>query len=413
MQKAFLCSNKVTQVREYLEHRSIISVEEEHRSLAELDLEHLGIIDVDKFIYLYYASDDGDLAFRTDLNVLRNLLSSAFFHVDEGIFVLIDCKNPMLEDLIHSATRGTTMVGPALQVIHHVGALTLSDVSRYIAGTTIGSETSSSYKAVYIKEADTEEKARFEHAVEDGLVTVLPSLTDQYSMYKKRAEVEAISSGHSVTDTYTRPQTMKDFPKRALPAIKRWSVFLQTGDEFTKFEKGTGYLVEYLTRIGSRILVIDMTSKDKVQKELEHFKCATVTIPELTSRKSFVEKAGYLRCTYNQFGYVVQTLDNVEGIVSYIIVCDTDVYDEIQEMLQPLCRVLYSSYTTHFLEECVKEYLNKGYHSTTLFLSRAVMAEQFSIGAYKDQFTGTRVALLELEDSDTTDYYECATGGGM
>lgn len=413
MQKAFLCCNKVTQVREYLEHRSIISIEEEHRSLSELDLEHLGIIDVDKFIYLYYASDDGDLAFRSDLNMLRNLLSSAFFHVDEGIFVLIDCKNPMLEDLIHSATRGTTMVGPALQVIHHTGALTLSDVSRYIAGTTIGSETSSSYKAVYIKEADTEEKARFEHAVDDGLVTVLPSLTDQYTMYKKRAEVEAISSGHSVTDSYTRPQTMKDFPKRALPAIKRWSVFLQTGDDFTKFEKGTSYLVEYLTRIGSRILVIDMTSAERVKQEIEQFKFATVTIPEMTARKSFVEKVGYLKCTYNQFGYVVQTLDNVDGIVSYIIVCDVQDYDEVQEMLRPLCRVLYSSYTTHFLEDCVRSYLARGYKSTTLFLSRATLSEQFSLAKYKEEFTGTRVALLELEDSDTTDYYECSTGGGM
>lgn len=413
MQKAFLVTNKSTQVKDYLEHRSIIQITEEHKSLTELDLAHLGIIDVDKFIYLYYASDDGDLAFRSDLNVLRSLLNSAFFHVDEGIFVLIDCKNPMLEDLIHSATRATALVGSALQVIHHDGALTFNDVSKYIAGTVVGSETSSSYKAVYIKEADTTEKERYASATSDGLASVIPTLTDQYTMYRKRAEVEGISSGHVVTDSYTRPQTMQNFPRQIAPTIKQWAAYLQTGERYTKYELGVGYLLDYLTKIGTRVLVIDMTGDVGVLAQLDNFDYNKLLVNELVNRKMFAEKVGYLSCTYNQLGFVIQMLDNVEGDMSYIFVCNVDVYKETRTLLAPLCRVLYASYTTHFLEECVQRYIATGLQSTSVFLSRAVMFEQFNIQRYKEDFEGTRVALLELDSVDTTDYYECVTGGGL
>jgi len=408
MQKAFLVSNKATQVREYLEHRSIIEITEEHRSLTELDLTHLGIIDVNKVIYLYYASDDGDLAFRSDLNVLRQLLNSAFFHTDEGMFILIDCKNPMLEDLINSACRDSNLQGGALTIIHHTGVLTFSDVSKYIAGIVVGEQTASSYKSVYVREADTEERERYESQAADGLTAVLPVLTDQYAMYKKRSDVEAISAGRIVTDVSRRPQMLQKFAKIVTPTVNQWSAFLVSGERYSKFEESALYLSDYTTRVGLRTLVVNL-SRNPLTFVAKG--AAIVQLKDLMTRRSFAEKVGYLECRFNQFGFVVEMLDNVEGINSHIFVCDKEDFGVMQELLEPLCRVLYSEFITHYDEDSVKEYLEMGVHATTVFLSTAISFNEFSLPPYKEAFNGTRVAAFPLTDVDTTDFYECATGG--
>lgn len=410
MQRAFLVANKTTQIKEYLEHRSIIEIFEEHRSLTELDLMHLGIIDVNKFIYLYYASDDGDLAFRSDLNVLRQLLSSAFFHADEGMFILIDCKNPMLEDLINSACRDSNFIGPKLTIIHHSGALTFSDVSKYIAGVVVGEQTISSYRSVYVREADTEERERFDSQANDGLTSVLPVLTDQYTMYRKRSDVEAISSGRVVTDVAHRPQTLKNFAKIVAPAVNQWSAFLVSGEPYSRFEESATYLTEYLARVGLRSLVVNVTTRPL---SIVRQGAALVQLKDIMNRRSFVEKVGYLDCRFNQLGFAIEMMDNIEGVNSHVFVCDSEDFGAVQELLRPLCRTLYSDFVTHFTEDAVKAYLEMGVKATTVFLSTAVAYNEFTLPVYREAFAGTRVAAFPLTEVDTTDFYECATGGVM
>lgn len=410
MQKCFLVSNKVTQVKDYLEHRSIISVEEEHRSLTELDLTHLGIIDVDKFIYIYYGSDDGDLAFRSDLNILRQLLGSAFFHTSEGIFILVECKNPMLEDLIKSACRDSNLIGTKLDVIHHSGALTLSDVSKYISGSAFGTQTTSSYKAVYIREEESQERERYANA-SDGMDSILPVLTDQYAMYKKRVEVEAISSARSVTETFIRPQILQNFSKRELPSIQQWTAFLLTGVEYTGFARGVDYLLDYYGRVGYRCMVVDLTDSASVKVDTKDMHA--YTMGEIQVRGAFVEQAGYLKCRYNQLGFVVEMLDNIEGVNAYIFLCGKEQYSLIRDYLTPLCANLYANYVTHFAEESLQDFIAADLKATTLFLSTALLYKPFDVLKYKDNFVGTRVASFGVNDVDTTDFYECATGGGL
>lgn len=410
MQKCFLVSNKVTQVRDYLEHRSIIEVEEEHRNLSELDLTRLGIIDIDKFLYIYYGSDDGDLSFRTDLNIFRQLLSSAFFHTSEAIFILVECQNPMLEDLIKSACRDSNLIGAKLDIIHHTGMLTFSDVSKYVSGSAFGSQTTSSYKAVYIREEDSQERERFVNSA-DGMDSILPVLTDQYAMYKKRAEVEAVSSARNVTETYIRPQILQNFSKRPTPVIQQWNAFLLTGLEYTEFTRGVGYLLDYYGRVGYRCMVVDVTSTPSIR--VDSAGARNYSVGEIQVRNSFSERFGYLKCRYNQLGYVVEMLDNIEGVNTYIFVCERQDYRTLREFLSPLCSNLYCNYVTHFCEEAVQDYLREDVTSTTLFLSQATIYRPFKIQKYRDDFKGTRVASFALDDIDTTDYYECATGGGL
>lgn len=409
MQKCFLVSNKITKVREYLEHRSIIEVVEEHRGLSELDLSHIGIIDVDKLIYIYYDSDDGDLAFRSDLNTLRQLLASPFFHVSEAIFILVACTNPMLEDLIHSACRDSNLIGAKLEVIHHSNVLTLSDVSKYITGTSFGVNTSSSYKAVYIKEEDSDERERYTNE-SSGIDTVLPMLTDQYTMYRKRAEVEAISSSRVVSDGYTRPQIFNDFMKLKAPTIRRWTAFLLSGEAYTKFEQGVTYLLDYFARVGLRTLVIDVTSKNSSLVIVPGAKLYAVS--DLRVRSTFSEQAGLLKCRVNQLGYVIETLDNIEGVNRYILICDSEDYSMCKEIFTPLCDTLYSNYVIYFTEDAIKDYLSSGKRATTVFLSPILGRDNFDVMQYKDAFNNQRVAIFGLVGVDTTDYYEGAIGGG-
>lgn len=410
MQKCFLVSNKVTQVRDYLEHRSIVEIEEEHRSLTELDLTRLGIIDIDKFIYIYYGSDDGDLAFRSDLNIFRQLLSSAFFHTSEGIFILVDCQNPMLEDLIKSACRDSNLLGAKLDIIHHTGMLTFSDVSKYVSGSAFGSQTTSSYKAVYIREEDSQERERFVNSG-DGMDSILPVLTDQYAMYKKRAEVEAISSARNVTETFLRPQVLQNFQRRPTPSFQQWNAFLLTGLEYTEFTRGVDYLLDYYGRVGYRCMVVDLTATPSIRVNIAG--SHQYTLSEIQVRGSFSERFGYLHCRYNQLGFVVEMLDNIEGVNAHIFVCERQQYGVLREFLTPLCSNLYCNYVTHFCEDAIKDYLTEDVQATTLFLSQATIYRPFKIQEYREAFKGTRVASFALDDIDTTDYYECATGGGL
>ena len=408
MQKCFLVSNKSTQVRDYLEHRSIVEVVEEHAALSELDLQHLGIVDVDKFLYIYYQVDDGDIAFRSELNIFRQLLSSAFFRADEAIFILVGCSNPMLEDLIHSACRDSNLVGSKLEIVHHSGTLSLTDVSRYVAGAAYGSEITSSYKSVYISEDNSDERERYTHAA-DGLDTMLPALTDHYSMYKKRAEVEAISSGHTVTETLIRPEVLRDFSYRPHPVVNRWNAFLFSGDLYTKYERGIEYLADYYTRLGMRAVVVDMTSSTSIKLETETWH--KYTLQDIAVKTSYTEWVAYIKCRYNQLGYLVEMLDNIEGATVYMFLCNKEDYKDLCSFLRPITQLLYCNFVTHFTESGLQDYLNAGYQSTTLFLSRAAAFEQFDVLKYKDNFTTTRVAAFSLDRVDTVDFYNCAIGG--
>lgn len=408
MQKCFLVANKSTQVSEYLEHRSIVEVVEEHRSLVELDLSRLGIIDVDKFIYLYYATDDGDLAFRSDLNVLRQLLSTAFFHASEAVFILVGCSNPMLEDLIHSACRDSSLIGSKLNIIHHSGTLTLNDVSRYIAGFTVGSQTQSSYKSVFIREEDSEEKERYTND-SNGLEAVLPVLTDHYAMYKRRSDVEAVSSTRVVTDVRERPQILRNFSKIDEPTIKRWSAFLLSGTPYTKFELGVNYLLDYFGRVGLRCLVVDLTYHKHTRVLVSGAKL--LTLGELASKTALSEQSGYMKCRPNQLGYLVEMLDNLEGINVLLFVCDEEEYAYVGDFLEPLCQTIYRDFVTHYATSAVEEYIAHGWVSTTVFLSKAAVCEDFDVKAYSKYFRGQRVALMATNQADTTEFYECAVGG--
>lgn len=407
MQRAYLVVDRDTSVAEFLERRSIMEVVEEHRSLSEIDLEHQGIVDVDRFIYIYYGSNDEGLTFRTDLNILRQLLRSAFFHADSAIFILVNCTDPMLEDLIIAGCKDTVFQGSNLEIIHHDGNLVRNDVVKYLTGEVFGEESKSSYKTVYIRESDSEERNRYAE-VDESIEKILPTLTDQWGMYRRRASVEALSSSTIYANVQQRPQIYDDFLPQVNEDSHSFNSIILSGEKYTKFCIGADYLVKYFMRVGIRPLIIDMTTVMSSKIDIDGAK--SLTVMDIQNSVGFAEHSAVLKCTPSQFGFVVEMLSNVRGVGIYIIVCDRSEFITVSELMKILCDKCYNCFTTHYYEEALKDFISGRLSVDCLFLSTASIYNDFNLSVYKEDLSNTRVALFESGGIDYTAFYESIVG---
>ena len=408
MQKCFLVANKETQIANYLSHRSIIDVTEEHRSLVEINLDKLEIVDVDKFLYIYYQTDDADLSFRSDMNALRSLLASAFFHVSEVLFILVDNDNPLMEDLIHSALRDAPLGKDKIEVVHHTGSLMLADVGRYISGAASGQTTNSSYRDVYIRESDKEERERYENYGGD-IDQVLPVLTDMAALYSQRASVEALSSGRIVSEPFIRPQLVTNFSKVAISTKKTSEYFIVSGEEWTGFERSVGYLVEYFRSIGQRCLIINLSQGTDMEKVLSG--CSVLDLITIKNPITPDSPVAIVNGRFNQFGYILEFLRNILGVEQYIINVDAEDYNEICRLVKQLSNDIHTVFVAHYREDSVLKFIRNTMQATVLFLSFERLKEDFVLQKYKENFKDIVVAQFPTDDVDYVEVYNFAMGG--
>lgn len=409
MQRCFLVVNKETQIASYLQRRSIMEVTEEHRSLSEVNLEQLQIVDVDKFLYIYYQTDDADLSFRSDMNALRSLLSSAFFHVSEALFILVNNQNPLLEDLIHSALRDSPLTRNKIEIVQHTGSLMLSDVGKYVSGSAVGQTTTSSYRDVFIREADKEEKERFENKGSD-ISSVLPVLTDMASLYAQRAGVEAISAGMQVNEPAERPQLVSEFTRLSAATTKTIHTFVVSGERWTYPERSVGYLVEYLRTQGQRCLVINLNNSVFIGDVIGE--CATLNLLDIKASVTPEYPIAVLDARFAQLGYIIEFFRNVKGVDQYIFNVLPEDYTAGCRLIAQLAERLNTIYVAHYNVESVQAYLDAGLKSTALFLSFEHFKKDFDLQAFKEDLQGTVVAAFPTEDVDYVEFFTFATGGG-
>lgn len=408
MQKCYLVINKETQVASYLEHRSIITVTEEHRSLSEIDLQKINIVDVDKFLYIYYQTDDGDLSFRSDMNALRNLMSSAFFHVSEMMFILVNSTNPLLEDLIHSALRDSPISRDKVEIITHSGALMLVDVGRYLSGFSAGQNTSSSYRDVFISEADKEEKERFLN-VSGGVEAVLPALTDMAALYQQRAGVEAISAGRIITEHSIRPSFVKDFTRITTSITESGKSFVVSGERWSFSEKSVGYLVQYLRSAGRRVLIVNLSKPESISRLIGP--CSALDLMQIKVPVTPEYPISLLSCNFNQLGYLIEFLHNIKGIEEYIYYCDEAEYMEVSSIIHQMNEDTSDIFVAHYSQDSIENFINSGKKATSLFLCSSRFREEFSLQIYREDLKDILVVEFPLEDVDCTEFYEYAIGG--
>lgn len=408
MQSCFLVSNKETQIAGYLEHRSILKVTEEHRSLAEVNMEKLNIVDVDKFVYINYPVTDGDLAFRSDMNSLRALLASAFFHISEAIFIFVDSSNPLMEDFVYSAIRDSSLTRDKVEIIQHTGSLMLPDVGKYLSGGAIGQTTSSSYKDVYVREADSEERDRYLN-VRSGLDAVLPVLTDMSVLYSQRSSVEAISANRIVDEKVTRPQIIKDFSREKVSHVKTVDSIVVSGDKWADPQLAVKYIVTYCGVTGRRVLVVNLSTVVSFAELLPGAESV-----DLLSIKSTVipeSMVGVLNGRIDQFGYIVEFLRNIQGVDLYVFYTDSEEVSMVSTLSKQLSESACTIYVTHHNERAVQDFLHLGLKCSAVFLNFDKLNEEFKLNSYKEDFAGTVVAVFPTEDVDYTEFYSLAVGG--
>lgn len=408
MQSCMLITNKATQVASYLEHRSILRVVEEYRSLSEIDLEKLAIIDVDKFMYIYYSSKDSDLSLRSDMNKLRNLMNSAFFHISEALFILVDNDNPVLEDLIKSALRDTDVINGKLEIIQHTGSLMLSDVGKYVSGSASGQTTTSTYKEVYIREADKEEQERFMNN-SAGLTSVLPVLTDMATMYTQRASVEAVSSGRVVREVSNRPISVKGFTHNITEAKGTISAFIVSGDRWSESYKAVDYLLKYYKNIGKRCLVVNIDSMIRIEDYVD--KCNTYTLMDIRLIVSPAEMISTINIRYDQIMYVIEFLSNIQGIEEYIFYTNPGNFKNIVKFIKQLSNNYHSIFVIHNTEDSIVNYLDLGMSVDALFINFEILSKEFDLKKYKEDLKNSIVAVFPNEDVDYSEFYALSIGG--
>lgn len=409
MQKCFLTINKDTQVANYLRHRSIADVVEEHRSLSELNLDKIDIVDVDKFIYIYYQTDDSDLSFRSDMNAMRTVMSSAFFHASGALFILVNNENPLLEDLIYSALRDCPITKDKIEVVSHMGALMLSDVGTYLSGSASGQTTTSSYRDVYVTEADKEEKERFANTA-TGLDSVLPVLTDMAALYKQRSGVEAISAGRVVTEHTERPSFVKDFSRINASRAKTKRAFVVSGDKWTGAENAVSYLINYFRIVGSRSLIINLDSRVTFTEMLSD--SCELSFMDIKAPITSEQPIAVINARFNQLGYVIEYLENIKGVDDYVFYCDALQYSDVYEMVTQLCEITNGVFVTHYNEQSVQDFVQSGKRTTALFLCFGRLKEDFALSAFKKDLHNVIVATFPTEDVDYTEFFEYSIGGG-
>lgn len=409
MQKCFLVSNKETQVANYLTQRSILDVMEEHRSLAELDIMSMPIVDCNKLVIIHYATDDDGLSFRSDMNALRNLLASAFFNADELIVILVGFEDPLAEDLVYSATRDSNLTRDKITILHHNGALMLSDVGRYLAGSAVGQTTTSTFKAVYVREADKEEKDRFDNvAGEDGLDTILPALTDMAALYKQRAHVEAISAGHIISESAPRPERVNDFSRVDVATTKTLPLFVVSGDPWTGSERAVGYLVEYTRVIGRRVLVVNTDPNVDISAFVGE--CTMLLMTTLKVSSTPATPVAALNVRFNQLGFVAQFLNNILGVEEIIFnVCKED-YLQMCKFARQMSDMVSEVFVSHFNQSAVERFISDALPASALFLTFEVFSAMFDLEKYRSDLKGKVVAKFPVEDVDVIEFRDLATG---
>lgn len=401
MNKCLLVINKNTRIAEYLEKRALYEITEERKTLSTIDIDNMDIIDVDKLLFIYYAQDS-DIPFRSDMNALRKLLQCSFFNVDSATFILVDNDSLLLEDLIMTAVKSSNLSGDKLEVIQHKGALLLEDVAKYLSGAAIGTDVTSAYNNVYITEADTDERDRFEN-VTGTVKAVLPVLTDAAKMYNQRARAEAASTSRNIVIGLHLDKTIDNFSDTEYHKSTQLRGFLFSGEDYCGYELGIEYLSEYFRRTGQRTLVVSIDMRREVTEMLsdyEHISVTTIRNQQIPGNMIIA-----IDIKSSQFGYLVSFLGNLKGVENYIFITPKNKFAAVKGLVQQLCDSLRTVYVTHFTEEAVQDYLNSIGRADTVFLSEKGISSPFDVRRFREQFKGTVVAELPLDNADYSEFY--------
>lgn len=364
MLTAILISNKETPIRDYLVTNSLFEVTAEERSISNLN--RMEIIDVDKLIYIFYNTDD-IISFKTDMSALRKMLDSSFFNIQSATFIFVDTDDISLENIALAASKAVSDTN----VIYHKGNLMLTDVGKYLTGKTYGKDAESSYLQVYITEASSDEKERYENK-SDGIDTILPAMTDTSKIYTQRSIADSMYSTIIREKETIRPVVGSFSSYRLSQAKEDKNLLVISGDYYTDFEDSIYSITYSALSIGKRCLIVNMLDSINIPVAGEFEKIFDLS-------KNFIptQEISIVDSNMSRLAYILSNLHRVEGIDIIIIITDCEDYKDISSTMKMSEYITHSIFITHFGYKSIDKFIRDKLHLYTdcVFLRNTIFKE--------------------------------------
>lgn len=403
MINAYLIVNKPNTAAEYLEKNNILHIVKYSSSLAAQTDD--AIVDVDKLLYLYYGDIKDDTAFKADLSILKNKLTSAYFTCRSFLFILVEARDD-LPDYIHAALDRFGYSEDQLEIIQHNKKLMLPELSNYISGVTVGDVTQNTYINVYVTEKGREDKERYHNQVNDEIKRIVPSLVDENEMYRSR--IASLSASYDTVvaqEEQEKPNMVLDEMK-SRKTVHFLDTILITGDEYTHYRNAAVYLAEYFKSIGERTLVVNLCNSSI--SYLFEEDTNEIVSSQLWHRYLPENMITYINIKQEMYANILSNEQNIESVTTKIVVVPKNMFDVIHRIETHTMSNLYTVYVLHKKEDSFDETLKYNNIIDALVVDDLIFNEEFDIIRYKDKFSNSSCVLLPLDDEQRkTFYFDC------
>lgn len=407
--------NKKTNVHHYLEEHKIVHVVHFANSLIDNEKVNQSIIDIDKFIYIYYGdTTDEDVAFKSDLNRFRKMLDSTFFSTRSILFILVKSR-PNVKDFIESTLKDTTFPKEDVEIIEHTGELMLPDLTKYISGINLGDITKNTYINVYLTEKGKNEKVRFPNTASQ-IERITPQLADEMSMYLTRVKNLGIANDRIINQQDNLPTTVDEFPILEKKTLKFTDTIIITGIPYTNYDNAALYYSKYLLSVRKRCLLINMNEGDHILSQFNN-NFSMISLHNLTSTYIPEHPISYISLTLNSLSFFIANEANIESIDIKIILVSISNFDVICRIFSCLPSILKKVVVLHKKKDDFEKLKLYKWNPTVILVQNALFNDNFDLLSYSSFFKNSSCVLLPNHLENILDikefYYNCFSKGSV
>lgn len=415
MIKVYMIVNKKTNVHQYLEEHKIVKIVHFSNSLIGNEKVNQSIIDIDKFIYVYYGdTEDEDIAFKSDLNRFRTMLDSTFFSTRTILFILVKARSEV-KDFVESALKNVKLSKEDIEIIEHKGELMLPDLTKYISGINIGDVTKNTYLNVYLTESGKKEKERFQNTVTQ-IERITPQLADEKSMYTIRAKNLGVANDRLITQSDNSPITVNEFSIFKKKTIEFTDNIIITGMPYSSYENAAVYYSKYLISLRKRCLIINIDDENNILPKFDK-NISIVSLNKLNSLYIPEYPLAYMPLNLNSLSFFIANESNIGSIDIKIILVSIRYYDIICRIFGSLPSNSKKIIALHKKKddfERIKEYKWK---PNVILVQNSIFNDKFDLVSYSSVFKDSTCVILPSNLENLIDmkdfYFDCFGKGGI
>lgn len=396
MLRCFLSSNVNTQISDYLREHRIVNIVQECVTFDNyLELKET-IINVDKLIYIYYTDQSSDLAFKTDLSHMRNLLSSVFFSAKEILFILIK-PTAEISNFLSEVKKDFPL---PVEVVERNSNLALPELAGIIGQVSV-SDNSTVYSNVYFSKIGSLESERFTNTPSKETFVETVRL-DEHKLYHERVK----SFSEAINNQEDNLAHQVDEIKSSNTHISnQLNIEIISGNIYTDTKIVACRICEHLMLIGKRVLMINLMDKDFFLDK------ATLLSLEMCKFPFKPETPlVYLPIHPNYLPLLISYLKNIHYLTDIVILTPV--------AYVPLLRAIAGNpHHIHIIHNTERDILNLQVTPNTLLIQTDWINIPFDIQSYKTKTSIKSCALFSKKDACSTSeeyarfYHLCIRGG--